>query len=89
MFLPNLMEMGGATNEIKLFYFIVELEIEDDIGMPVNYVRIKALEDSIRKDIISDKNSLHRAITPVLMLAQFFALLPVQGIRGQNTSYLM
>lgn len=57
--------------------------------MPVNYVRIKALEDSIRKDIISDKNSLHRAITPVLMLAHFFALLPVQGIKGQNTSYLV
>lgn len=57
--------------------------------MPVNYVRIKALEDTIRKDIISDKNSLHRAITPVLMLAHFFALLPVQGIKGQNTSYLV
>jgi len=57
--------------------------------MPVTYVRIKALEDSIRKDIISDKNSLHRAITPVLILMQICALLPVQGIRGQNTSYLV
>lgn len=40
-------------------------------------------------NIISGKNSLHRAITPVLILAQMFALLPVQGIRGQNTSYLV
>lgn len=67
----------------------VEFEILDDIGMPVNYVRIKALEDSIRKDIVSDENSLHRAITPVLMLARFLALLPVQGIHGKNTSYLV
>jgi len=52
-------------------------------------VRIKALEDSIRKEIISDKNSLHRAITPVLILAKVCALLPVQGIRGKNTSYLV
>ncbi|XP_022180782.1 gustatory receptor for sugar taste 64f-like [Myzus persicae] len=66
----------------------IALEIQDDLGMPVNYVRIKALEDSIRKDIISDKNSLHRAITPVLILSQMFAIFPVQGIRGQNTSYL-
>lgn len=65
------------------------LEIQDDLGMPVNYVRIQDLEDGIRKDIVSDKNSLHRAITPVLMLAHFFALLPVQGIKGQNTSYLV
>ncbi|XP_008186707.1 gustatory receptor for sugar taste 64f-like isoform X1 [Acyrthosiphon pisum] len=67
----------------------IALEIQDDLGMPVNYVRIKALEDSIRKDIISDKNSLHRAITPLLILVQICALLPVQGIRGQNTSYLV
>ncbi|VVC34142.1 Gustatory receptor [Cinara cedri] len=64
------------------------LEIQDDRGMPVNYARVKALEEIIRKDIVSDKNSLHRAITPVLTLANFFALLPVQGIKGQNTSYL-
>lgn len=57
--------------------------------MSVNYVKIQNLEDSIRKDIVSDKNSLHRAITPVLILAHFFALLPVQGIKGQNTSYLV
>lgn len=57
--------------------------------MPVNYVRIKALEDGIRRQMISEKNSLHRAIAPVLMLARFIALLPVQGIRGQNTSYLV
>jgi len=57
--------------------------------MPVNYVRIKALEDDIRMNIVSDKNSLHRAITPVLILAQICALLPVQGIRGPNTSYLV
>jgi len=57
--------------------------------MPVNYVKIKALEDSIRKDIISDKNSLHRAITPVLIFAHICALLPVKGFRGQNTSYLV
>ncbi|XP_060870938.1 gustatory receptor for sugar taste 64f-like [Metopolophium dirhodum] len=56
---------------------------------PVNYVRIKALEESIRKDIISDKNSLHRAITPLLILMQMSGLLPVQGIRRQNTSYLV
>lgn len=68
---------------------IVELEIQDDLGLPVNYVRIKSLEDTIRKDIVSDKNSLHRAIIPVLMLAHFFALLPVQGIKGKNTSYLV
>ncbi|XP_022180784.1 gustatory receptor for sugar taste 64f-like isoform X2 [Myzus persicae] len=68
---------------------ISKLEIQDDLGMPVNYVRIKALEDDIRMNIISDKNSLHRAITPVLILAQICALLPVQGIRGQNTSYLV
>uniref|UniRef100_A0A2S2Q3F9 Putative gustatory receptor 64f n=1 Tax=Sipha flava TaxID=143950 RepID=A0A2S2Q3F9_9HEMI len=64
-------------------------EIQDDLGMPVNYVRIQDLEDGIRKDIVSDKNSLHRAITPVLILAHFFALLPVQGIKGQNTSFLV
>lgn len=52
-------------------------------------MRIKALEDSIRKDIISDKNSLHRSIIPVLLLANFIGLLPVQGIKGQNTSYLV
>lgn len=57
--------------------------------MPVNYVSIQILEDGIRKDIVSDKNSLHRAITPVLTLAHVFALLPVQGIKGQNTSYLV
>ncbi|XP_001942787.2 gustatory receptor for sugar taste 64f-like [Acyrthosiphon pisum] len=68
---------------------ISKLEIQDDLGMPVNYVRIKALEDDIRMNIISDKNSLHRAITPVLILAQMCALLPVQGIRGKNTSYLV
>lgn len=56
--------------------------------MPVNYVRIQDLEDSIRKNIVSDNNSLHRAITPVLVLTQCFAILPVQGIKGQNTSYL-
>lgn len=71
------------------FYFVIELEIQDDFGMSVNYVRIKALEDDIRMNIVSDKNSLHRAITPVLILAQICALLPVQGIRGQNTSYLV
>lgn len=57
--------------------------------MPVNYVQIKALEDSIRKEIISDNNSLHRAIIPVMMLANFLALIPVQGIKGQNTSSLV
>lgn len=57
--------------------------------MPLNYARIKILEDSIRKDIISGKNSLHKAISPVLMLAHFLALLPVQGIYGQNTTYLV
>ncbi|KAE9535846.1 hypothetical protein AGLY_007747 [Aphis glycines] len=67
----------------------IALEIQDDLGMAVNYVRIKALEDSIRKDIISDTNSMHKAITPVLVLARVCALLPVQGIRGQNTSYLI
>ncbi|CAH1721874.1 unnamed protein product [Aphis gossypii] len=67
----------------------IALEIQDDLGMAVNYVRIKALEDSIRKDIISDTNSMHKAITPVLILARVCALLPVQGIRGQNTSYLI
>ncbi|XP_015369418.1 PREDICTED: gustatory receptor for sugar taste 64f-like [Diuraphis noxia] len=67
----------------------IALEIQDDLGMPVNYVRIKALEDSIRKDIISDKNSLHRAITPVLIFAHICALFPVKGIREQNTSYLV
>ncbi|XP_015369416.1 PREDICTED: gustatory receptor for sugar taste 64f-like isoform X3 [Diuraphis noxia] len=68
---------------------ISKLEIQDDFGIPVNYVRIKALEDGIRMNIVSDKNSLHRAITPVLILAQMCALLPVQGIRGKNTSYLV
>ncbi|CAI6343121.1 unnamed protein product [Macrosiphum euphorbiae] len=67
----------------------IALEIQDDLGMPVNYVRIKALKDSMRKDIISDKNSLHRPIMPLLILMQMCALLPVQGIRGQNTSYLV
>ncbi|XP_029344590.1 uncharacterized protein LOC115033906 [Acyrthosiphon pisum] len=67
----------------------IALEIQDDLGMPVNYVRIKVLEDSVRKNIISNKNSLHRAITPLLILMQMSGLLPVQGIRGQNTSYLM
>ncbi|XP_026821627.1 gustatory receptor for sugar taste 64f-like isoform X1 [Rhopalosiphum maidis] len=66
-----------------------KLEIQDELGMPVNYVRIKALEDDIRMNIISDENSLHRAITPVLILAQICALLPVQGILGKNTSYLV
>lgn len=66
-----------------------EFEIQDDLGMPVNYVRIKALEDSIRKDIISDKNSLHRAIAPMVKLAHCIALLPVQGFEGPNTSYLV
>lgn len=65
-----------------------ELEIQNDLGMPVNYVRIKSLEDRIRKDIISDENSLHSAITPVLMLAQFLAVFPVRGIYGPNTTYL-
>jgi len=75
---------------ISIFLFpVLALEIQDDLGMPVNYERIKALEDSIRKEIISDKNSLHRAITPVLILGQWSGLLPVQGIRGQNTSYLV
>eukprot|EP00102_Acyrthosiphon_pisum_P009197 XP_003246994.2 PREDICTED: gustatory receptor for sugar taste 64f-like [Acyrthosiphon pisum] len=64
----------------------IALEIQDK---PVNYVRIKALEESIRKGIISDKNSLHRAITPLLILMQMSGLLPVQGIRRQNTSYLV
>lgn len=68
---------------------VIAFEIQDDHGMPVNYVRIQMLEDIIRKDIVSDKNSLHRAITPVLVLAHCFALLPVQGIKGRNTSYLM
>lgn len=77
-----------TTTIILLSYTVEELEIQDDCGMPVNYARIQALEEIIRKDIVSDKNSLHRAITPVLMLAHFFALLPVQGIKGQNTSYL-
>jgi len=66
--------------------FFKTLEIQDK---PLTYVRIKALEESIRKDIISDKNSLHRAITPLLILMQMTGLLPVQGIRGQNTSYLV
>ncbi|VVC41288.1 Gustatory receptor, partial [Cinara cedri] len=66
-----------------------DFEIKDDRGMPVNYVRIKELEENIRKEIISDKNSLHRSITPVMMLAHFFALIPVQGINGQNTSSLV
>lgn len=74
---------------INFVEFVLEFEIRDNFGMPVNYVQIKTLEDNIRKDIISEKNSLHRAITPVLMLAHFFALLPVQGIKGQNTSYLV
>ncbi|KAL4113449.1 hypothetical protein QTP88_017066 [Uroleucon formosanum] len=60
-----------------------------NIDKPINYLRIKALEESIRKDIISNKNSLHRAITPLLMLMQMSGLLPVQGIRTQNTSYLV
>lgn len=71
-----------------MFNFVSVLEIQDDRGVPVNYARIKALEEIIRKDIVSDRNSLHRAITPVLTLAHFFALLPVQGIQGKNTSYL-
>ncbi|CAI6343521.1 unnamed protein product [Macrosiphum euphorbiae] len=64
-------------------------ENKRNIDEPVNYVRIKALEESIRRDIISDKNSLHRAITPLLILMQMSGLLPVQGIRRQNTSYLV
>lgn len=70
-------------------FYVTDFEIKDDRGMPVNYVRIKALEDSIKKEIISDKNSLHRSISPVMMLAHFFALIPVQGIRGQNSSSLV
>lgn len=88
-FIANIYAYYLRTTTITLLSFTVEeLEIQDDSGMPVNYARIQALEEIIRKDIISDKNSLHRAITPVLMLAHFFALLPVQGIKGQNTSYL-
>lgn len=68
---------------------VTDFEIHDDIGMSVNYIRMKALEDSIRKDIISDNYSLHRAITPVLTMAYFIGLLPVQGIKGRNTSYLV
>jgi len=67
----------------------IAFEIQDEHGMPVNHVRIQMLEDIIRKDIVSDKNSLHRAITPVLVLAHCLALLPVQGIKERNTSYLM
>lgn len=74
---------------ITFFEPVLEFEIHEDFGMPINYVPLKTLEDQIRKDIISDTNSLHRAITPVLMLAHLFALLPVQGIKGQNTSYLV
>lgn len=73
---------------IWILFVLIELEIQDDLGVPVNYVRIQDLEDNIRKNIVSDKNSLHRAITPVLFLTQCFAILPVQGIKGQNTSYL-
>lgn len=71
---------------LRFLFFIFKLEIQDK---PINYLRIKALEGSIRKDIISNKNSLHRAITPLLMLMQMSGLLPVQGIRTQNTSYLV
>lgn len=56
--------------------------------MTDEYLKIKELEDRIRKDIISDKDSLHRSIIPVLMLAHLLALLPVQGIHGRNTSFL-
>lgn len=73
---------------IWILIVVIELEIQDDLGVPVNYVRIQDLEDNIRKDIVSDKNSLYRAISPVLLLTQYFAILPVQGIREQNTSYL-
>ncbi|XP_050434748.1 gustatory receptor for sugar taste 64f-like [Adelges cooleyi] len=67
------------------------VEIDENIlGNQIhNYRKIKTLEENIRKDIVSDKNSMHRSITPVLMLARFFALLPVQGIRSRNTSYLV
>jgi len=76
-------------NEILFVMSIAaELEIQNDLGMPVNYVRIKSLEDRIRKHIISDKNSLHSAITPVLLLAHFLAIFPIQGIYGPNTTYL-
>lgn len=76
-------------SNFQKYYIIIEIEVQDDIDMPLNYARIKILEDSIRKDIISGKNSLHKAISPVLMLAHFLALLPVQGIYGQNTTYLV
>lgn len=76
-------------NKLKVFNNVADSEVHDDIGMSVNYVRIKALENSIRKDIISDKYSLHRAITPVLTVAYLIGLLPVQGIKGRNTSYLV
>jgi gustatory receptor len=66
-----------------------EFEIQDDLGMPVNYVRIKALEDNIRKDIVSDKDSLLRSIAPIIKLGHCIALLPVQGFNGPNTSYLV
>lgn len=101
MFISSLIELCINQNFIWLWlninnkllsvhnFIVTAFEIQDDHGMPVNDVSIQILEDSIRKDIVSDQNSLHRAITPVLTLAHFFALLPVQGIKGQNTSYLV
>lgn len=80
-----------AVNSIRkqnTLYVIIAFEIHDHHHMPINYVRVQILEDAIRKNIVSDKNSLHRAITPVLTLGHCLALLPVQGIKGQNTSYL-
>uniref|UniRef100_A0A2H8TLK2 Putative gustatory receptor 64f n=1 Tax=Melanaphis sacchari TaxID=742174 RepID=A0A2H8TLK2_9HEMI len=88
---PNELQLADSTfnSKDKMEKYTSKLEVQDELGMPVNYVRIKALEDDIRTNIISDKNSLHRAITPVLILAQICALLPVQGIQGKNTSYLV
>lgn len=40
-------------------------------------------------DQINDKDTLHKSIVPLLLLAKYFGLFPVHGIRGKNTSYLL
>lgn len=69
-------------------YIFSEFELQDGVGMLVNEVQIEVVNDGELIDQISDKNALHKSIVPLLMLAKYFGLFPVHGIKGQNNSYL-
>lgn len=80
--------MAVATNECGT---IPELMAPLAIIVPTrntvdNVARSELVE--YKKHSVSESDSFHRAFSSVIVIAQYFGLMPVYGIRGSSASFI-